>query len=164
VTPRDNQYFAGIQNQLANLGLTDKDVVVTGRVSDEELSALYSRATALVSPSFYEGFGLPALEAMQFGTPVVASDRSSLPEVVGDAGLLFNPWDVEDITRAMKRIVTDPQLRMELSARCSRRSSLFTVERQAKSLLAVYGGHRLADVAPPENGREAGASFESRTR
>ena len=142
VTARDDWHFPRVQKLLRDLNLTEADVIVTGRVTDEELSILYSRALALISPAFYEGFGLPALEAMTFGTPVIASDRTSLPEVVGDAGLFFDPTDTAAMATAMKKLLTQPDLRANLSAKSATRASLFSVERQATGFLAVYAGQR----------------------
>ena len=82
--------YQDVYAKVESLGLTG-DVVFTGAVPDEDLPALYSAARLFVYPSLYEGFGLPLVEAMQCGTPVVAADRTSLPEVVGDAGLLVDP-------------------------------------------------------------------------
>jgi glycosyltransferase involved in cell wall biosynthesis len=89
-------------------------------------------------PSFDEGFGLPALEAMACGTPVVASDRGSLPEVVGDAGLLIPPDDIEALTGAVERVLTDRALAADLRRRGLERARVFTWERTARSTLEVY--------------------------
>ncbi len=90
---------------------------MTGYVPDEDLVTLFAGAAALVTPSLYEGFGLPAARAMATGTPVIASDRSSHPEVVGDAGLLVDPHDTDAITGAMRRIARDADLRAGDGAR-----------------------------------------------
>jgi glycosyltransferase involved in cell wall biosynthesis len=89
-------------------------------------------------PSLHEGFGLPALEAMASGVPVVASNRGSLPEVVGDAGLLVEPEDLEAISEAVVRALTDPILRSDLIARGLERARQFTWERTAKATFDVY--------------------------
>lgn len=119
------------------LGLHD-DVRFPGFVPDEALPALYSAADMLVTPSFYEGFGLPALEAMACGTPVIVSDVSSLPEVVGDAGVRIDPRDVEGLAHAMARVVQDSALRSALQAAGLARARQFTWEDAARELLAVY--------------------------
>jgi len=107
-------------------------------VPDEDLPGLYSAAGVLTSPSFYEGFGLPALEAMTFGTPVVVSDRASLPEVVGEAGLLVNPDDPQDIARALGRTLNDGALRAQMRERGLAQAARFTWERAARETLEVY--------------------------
>jgi glycosyltransferase involved in cell wall biosynthesis len=147
VSARDDAHFPRVEKVRRQLGLSDTDVIVTGRVTDHELSVLYSSALALISPAFYEGFGLPALEAMAVGTPVIAADRTSLPEVVGDAGLFFDPSDPAALSAIMKEFAAQPQLRARLSAKCAARAAFFSVERQANALLAVYRGERIA-VAP----------------
>ncbi|GAB4460939.1 MAG: glycosyltransferase family 1 protein [Anaerolineae bacterium] len=103
-----------------------------------DLPALYSGATALVMPSFYEGFGLPALEAMACGAPVVASDRASLPEVVGPAGVLVNPDDAAHIADALRRVVVDSELRASLAREGLARARAFTWRRTAEVVLRVY--------------------------
>ncbi|MCS6860146.1 MAG: glycosyltransferase family 4 protein [Abditibacteriales bacterium] len=109
-----------------------------GYVADEDLPALYSAADLFVYPSLYEGFGLPPLEAMACGTPVVTSNVSSIPEVVGDAALTVNPLDVEAIAGAMEQILTDTALRQMLTARGLERARGFTWEKTARLTLDVY--------------------------
>ncbi|NLT41361.1 MAG: glycosyltransferase family 4 protein [Anaerolineae bacterium] len=109
-----------------------------GRVSDEDLVALYNGASVLAYPSHYEGFGLPPLEAMACGTPVIVSNTSALPEVVGDAGLLVTPEDDEGLTVALLRVLSDPELRDALIRRGLQRASGFTVTAMAEKSLALY--------------------------
>ncbi len=97
-----------------------------GYVSEEELIALYGGAKAFVFPSIYEGFGLPPLEAMACGTPVLASNASSIPEVVGDAGMLVDPLDSDEITRALTRLDEDEALRLILAKKGLARSQNFS--------------------------------------
>ena len=106
-------------------------VLFTGFVADDDLPALYSGAIALAYPSTYEGFGLPALEAMASGTVPIVSDSTALPEVVGDAGLLVNPLRAEELAAAIIRIVEDTEFRDELSARGIRRSRQFSWDHAA---------------------------------
>lgn len=113
-------------------------IVARGFVTDEELHALYRQATALVFPSLYEGFGLPALEAMALGTPVIAANTSSLPEVVGDAGLLVDPLSVGSLAEALDRVASDEELRRQMTARGLRRAAGFTWETTAERTLAAY--------------------------
>jgi glycosyltransferase involved in cell wall biosynthesis len=112
-------------------------VMFAGFVSDDDLPALYSGAVALVYPSIYEGFGLPALEAMAAGTVPIVAKSTSLPEVVGDAGLLIDPLCVEDLAESIIRIVEDCDLRMKLSRRGIARAQEFTWQRAAASTLRI---------------------------
>ena len=107
------------------------DVMLLGHVGDEQLPLLYAGAAMLAYPSLYEGFGLPPLEAMASGVPVAVSDRASLPEVVGDAGILVEPHDVERLTTAMFRIVEDQAFADDLAARGIARAKTFTWARCA---------------------------------
>ena len=117
---------------------TRAPVIPTGYVSEEGLVALYSSADCFLFPSFAEGFGFPVLEAMACGTPVVAGDRSSLPEVVGDAGLLVDPASTEALADAVRRVLGSAELRHDLSRRGLERSRLFTWERTADATVDVY--------------------------
>ncbi len=114
------------------------DVIFTDYVPESDLPALYSGALSFVYPSYFEGFGLPPLEAMQCGTPVIAGDRTSLPEVVGDAGLLVNPFDVEAIREALARIIDDAELRAGLRAQGLKRAALFDWRETARKTFEVY--------------------------
>jgi alpha-1,3-rhamnosyl/mannosyltransferase len=114
-----------------------------GGVTDDELRALYAGAAAFVYPSLYEGFGLPVLEAMAAGAPVITSNVSSLPEVAGDAALLVDPRDEAAIAEAIERVVTDPTLADDLRARGRPRAAAFSWARTARETLAVLSG--LAD-------------------
>ena len=114
------------------------EMLFTGFVPDADLPALYSAADVLVMPSLYEGFGLPLLEAMACGTPVVASNAASLPEVVGDAGPLVNPNDPDALAEALARVVSDSGLHADLRARGLARAAQFTWQTAAAKLLAVY--------------------------
>jgi glycosyltransferase involved in cell wall biosynthesis len=110
----------------------------TGFADDEDLPALYSAAACVAIPSLYEGFGLPVLEAMACGTPVVTSNLSSLPEVAGDAALTIAPTDLDALTSALERLLDDESLRTTLSARGLERVKSFTWERAARQLLEIY--------------------------
>ena len=121
-------------------------VVLTGYVPEADLPALYSGALCFVYPSYFEGFGLPPLEAMKCGTPVIVGNRTSLPEVVGDASLAVDPFDIEEIAAAITRLINDSDLRRELSVRGQDRASNFSWRETAQKTLAVYkavakGGH-----------------------
>ncbi len=110
-------------------------VILTGYVDDADISALYSGALAFVFPSLYEGFGFPVLEAMRCGTPVITSTTSSLPEVAGDAALLVDPHNVEAITEAIARLVSDAALRAELVTRGYAQARRFSWARAAEHTL-----------------------------
>jgi glycosyltransferase involved in cell wall biosynthesis len=110
-----------------------------GFVPDATLAVLYRLASVFVFPSLYEGFGLPPLEAMAAGTPVVTSNISSLPEVVGDAALLIDPMDANAIAEAMGRILNDPALRADLVRRGRERVKAFSWERSVARIRQVYG-------------------------
>ncbi len=115
-----------------------KGVTVTGLVSAPELEALFYRATALVYPSLYEGFGLPVLEAMARRVPVVTSDLSSLKEVAGDAALLVDPYDILGLAEAMEKIVSDERLRRDLAERGEKRAGEFTWGKAAAATREAY--------------------------
>jgi len=107
----------------------DQSVIFAGVILDDVLPAFYRGALALVFPSLYEGFGLPALEAMACGVPVITSNTTSLPEVVGDAALLVNPLDTEEIACAIQQLVEDDALRAELRRKGLERAKLFSWEK-----------------------------------
>ena len=113
-------------------------IIFTGYVADEDLSPLYSGALAFIYLSRYEGFGLPPLEAMQCGTPVITSNTSSLPEVVGDAGKMYDPADVEGICQALLDVYRLPELRRTMSQRSLKRAELFSWERCTRETIAAY--------------------------
>ena len=115
-----------------------ENILLTGFIPDEDLAALYSGATAFVYMSFLEGFGLPPLEAMQCGVPVITSNTSSLPEVVGDAGIMLAPDDGDGLAAAMLSLATDPARRRDLSARASVRAASFSWERFVRQNLDAY--------------------------
>lgn len=122
-------------------------VRVLGFVDDADLPALYRNATLFAFPSLYEGFGFPVLEAMACGVPVVCSNASSLPEVVGDAALLIDPHDASELAEALARVAEDADLRREMVARGVAQAARFTWERAAHQLLSIFDGMRLV---PPD--------------
>ena len=115
-----------------------KHVRFLGFVPNETLVVLYRLADAFVFPSLYEGFGLPPLEAMASGTPVLTSNVSSLPEVVGDAAILINPYDPRSIADGMRRLLTDATLRQDLKARGLARSHQFSWDRSVSRICEIY--------------------------
>ncbi len=115
-----------------------KDIILTGYVPVSDLPYLYNGCEVFVYPSLYEGFGSPVLEAMSCGVPVVTSNISSLPEVVGDAGILVNPENKEEIAEAILSILTDQNLKKTLSKKGIERAKLFSWENTAKKTLELY--------------------------
>ena len=107
----------------------------SGYVSDQDLVALYSSAFALTMPSYSEGFGLPAIEAMACGAPVLSSDRGSLREVIGDAGIYFDPFDIESISNAIIEIGGNRELRLDLSCKALSRAKSFSWRHAAQVTL-----------------------------
>ncbi len=128
--------YDDILAEVRRLGLGGR-VILTGYVPDEDLAALLSGARAFVYPSLYEGFGLPVLEAMACGTPVVCSDAASLPEVAGDAALTVAPLDTEALAAALARILTDTALRQSLIERGFQQTTRFSWHRCAQETMAV---------------------------
>lgn len=126
-----------LSRKVAALGL-QQEVVFTGYVPDEDLALLYSAADAFVYPSLYEGFGLPPLEAMACGTPVVCSKTSSLPEVVGDAAITVDPTNVDELTQAIRQVLVNDDLRAWLREAGLRRAAMFSWQETARRTLQVY--------------------------
>lgn len=116
----------------------EKRVVFTGFVSDQELDTLMRLALFLVYPSLYEGFGIPILEAMRIGTPVITSNLTAMPEVAGGAALMVNPHQVDDIAFAMSRLLQDNELKRELVLKGKERAVSFSWERTAEEYLRLY--------------------------
>jgi glycosyltransferase involved in cell wall biosynthesis len=133
----DTDFAPDPRRAARELGLSDQ-VRFVGRVSASDMPALYASAVALVYPSRYEGFGLPPLEALSCGTPVIAIRGSSLPEVVGEGGILVPPGDEAALSDAMCALVEDAELRMRLSERGLEQAERFSWERTARDTVAVY--------------------------
>jgi glycosyltransferase involved in cell wall biosynthesis len=122
---------------LAQTGLKES-VILTGYVPESDLPALYSGALCFVYPSYFEGFGLPPLEAMKCGAPVIVGNQTSLPEVVGDAALTVDPYDVSSIAAAIDRLIKNSDLRGELSVKGRTRAETFDWRETARRTLQVY--------------------------
>ncbi len=114
-----------------------KDLINLHKITDQDLAVLYNACNYFVYPSLYEGFGMPLLEAMRCGGPVATSRSSSIPEVVGNAGLYFNPYDVNDMCKVMDRLSNDETLRKELSCKSLERSKFFSWETFSEKALTI---------------------------
>lgn len=132
--------FWGCYDELSalgkDLGLSER-ITFTGYVSDDDLVVLYNTSTLLILPSFSEGFGLPVVEAMTCGTAVTASARNSIPEVLGDAGILFDPTKPREMTDAMTQLLTNSEMREEFCRRGREQARLYTWERGARQLMEI---------------------------
>ena len=124
------------QNEIRRLGITDRVRFESG--SDRELAAHYQAATAFIYPSKYEGFGIPPLEAMSHGCPVVCSNAGAIPEVVGDAGLYFDPNNPEELRTELERVVTTEALQADLRARGNERIAMFSWDKCAAETARIY--------------------------
>lgn len=131
-------FFDDVVNFLKTDEVCLKYVKWLEHLTDEQKWVLYRNARCLVFPSFYEGFGIPALESMSCGTPVLYANRSSLPEVVGDAGIYFDPLNVEEIALQMERIVSDDELDNTLKTKGLARAKEFTWEKTADKVLSGF--------------------------
>jgi glycosyltransferase involved in cell wall biosynthesis len=133
---KDSRYCPALEAEVKALGIQHK-VLFLDYVLPDELPGLYAGAAVFVFPSLYEGFGLPPLEAMACGTPVIVSNVSSLPEVVGDAALMVDPYDVEGMSKAMHRVLSDDGLSETMRMKGVERAKLFSWEQTARSILKV---------------------------
>ncbi|MBW4648578.1 MAG: glycosyltransferase family 4 protein [Kastovskya adunca ATA6-11-RM4] len=127
-----------ILEEISKQNFLKNRIILTGRVADEDLAAIYSNALAFVYPSFYEGFGLPPLEAMQCGVPVITSNTSSLPEVVGDAGIMVDPTDSDELCQSMLKIYNSPSLRETMSMKSLEQAQNFSWEKCTRETIAAY--------------------------
>ena len=145
IAGRKGWKYDEIFREVRALNLEDK-VTFPGYIEPAELATLYSMARALAYPSLYEGFGLPCLEAMSCGTPVVTSDRSSLPEIMDDCGLIVDPTSVDSIAGALHKICSDNECRRELSERGNKRARHFSWLTTAKKTVEIYN-RTIADAS-----------------
>jgi glycosyltransferase involved in cell wall biosynthesis len=134
--PPDKRYLPTLQSQIEELNL-QAQVKFLNYVAYSELPVLMNQAIALVFPSLWEGFGLPVLEAMACGTPVVTSNLASLPEVAGDAAILVDPYDVDAIAQAMNSLATDSTLRSQLRKAGLARAHQFSWQKTAQATIEV---------------------------
>jgi glycosyltransferase involved in cell wall biosynthesis len=134
---KDNFFYPQIQRQTEQLSAKER-IIFLDYVPTADLPSLYSMAQSLVFASLYEGFGLPVLEAMACGCPVIASNVTSIPEVGGDSVLYVDPYDVENITQAMYHLLTDANLRKNFSNQGLKRARLFTWSKTAKAVQQIF--------------------------
>ena len=137
IVGRPGWHFEQLMTDLSAVGI-DKDIIINHDVADCQLPALYNHAVSLITPSYFEGFGLPALEAMACGTVPIVSRVASLPEIVGDVGLLIDPHDIATISTALKRTLTDSHWREQQSAAALRRAARFRWSDTARIVLDCY--------------------------
>jgi glycosyltransferase involved in cell wall biosynthesis len=142
IVGKQEGFITGNNEELSNIlkedELLKKEVQFTGFVSDKELKKLYKEALVLVFPSYYEGFGLPPLEAMNYGCPVIAADAASLPEICGNAVLYFNPFDINDIVDKMNEIYKSAVLRKKLILNGNNRVKAFTWGKSAEEHIKIF--------------------------
>lgn len=129
--------YPALKSRIEELHL-GKKVIFTGFVEDKELAYLYNSALLLVLPSLEEGFGLPAMEAMACGTPVVASDRGSLPEVLGETGRFFDPYSSVDMLNAIRSVLMNNSIREEMGRLGLVRAKQFVWDRAARDMLSIF--------------------------
>jgi glycosyltransferase involved in cell wall biosynthesis len=137
ITGAKGWLYQDIFEMISEMGL-EQMVIFTGFVPEEELPILMSGARILIYPSFYEGFGLPPLQAMACGTPVITSKISSMPEVVGDAGWLIDPYNQDELTDAIKSLLADDQLRKIMSQKGLERAKLFSPVKEAQQTIELF--------------------------
>ena len=121
-----------------------------GFVDDDQLALLYAGARCLVFPSLFEGFGFPVLEAFAAGLPVACADATSLPELTGDAAVLFDPTDVDSIAHALEQVWSDDELRATLATRGHIRAATYSWDQLARSCRALYRAAARQDLAPDD--------------
>jgi glycosyltransferase involved in cell wall biosynthesis len=128
-----------LEKLITELNLKDR-IILTGRLSEKDLVAVYQAADLFVDPSLYEGFGLQVVEAMSCGIPVVVSNVTSLPEIVGDAGILVSPTDIDALASALARVITDVELRELMRRKGLERAKYFSWDKLARETIAIYDG------------------------
>jgi glycosyltransferase involved in cell wall biosynthesis len=134
----ENKDLVWIQNQIKGQNILKKELIPLGFVPTEDLVVIYSLATLYCQPSFDEGFGLPVLEAMACGCPVVCADTGSLPEIAGSAAKMFNPFKEDDLADSLEKLFTDPQARKKHSQAGLKQASKFSWSKTAQNTLSIY--------------------------
>ena len=128
---------SSIRKGIMSTGETDQ-ILITGYIPEADLPYLYTGADAFVFPSLAEGFGLPVLEAMSLGVPVIAADIGAIKEVAGESALFFDPREPEDLVRCLKKVLPDPAVRQDLGTRGLERSTQFSWQKAARTTIALY--------------------------
>jgi glycosyltransferase involved in cell wall biosynthesis len=145
IKPNEKQHLL---KQIKHHGLTEEEVVITGYIEEDQLVALYNCCKGFIFPSIHEGFGLPILEAMQCGAPVIGSNRSSLPEAIGYSEALFDPENISEITKKIEQLLTDEAYRNQLIQHAKHQVTLFSwTDTARKTLHALESNHR--ESSPP---------------
>ena len=134
---KEDPYYPEVRETWEKLGL-GSEIIRTGFIDQEDLPLFYNAAKLFIIPSFYEGFGLIGLESMACGTPVVSSDRTSLPEVLGDAAIYFDPKDSEEIAKKIKLVLTDEKLYNELKKKGFKQVEKYSWRKMGKETMGVY--------------------------
>ena len=137
VVGKNGWMFEKVYDEAEKLGIKDK-ILFTGKINDDELKYLYKHANIFVYPSFYEGFGLPPLEAMSFNVPCVVSNKTSIPEVVGNAAITVNPNNYNEIAKQIEKFINSDNLRMEYIKKGNKRLSKFSWEKCAEETIDLY--------------------------
>jgi len=153
---KETWFVRRVRDAARNSGVADR-IRFLGFVSDDDLLHLYNACDLFCFPSFYEGFGLPVLEAMACGAAVACSNTSAIPEVADGAAILFNPYNADEITRAMLDLIQLPELRARMSRLGSQRATQFSWQKTAHETLAVY--YSVLGQHQPARGRAVPASF-----
>jgi len=143
-------YYDDIFRKVKKLKL-EKEILFTGYVPEDDLPFLYNGAEVFVYPSLYEGFGLPPLEAMSCGCPVVTSNVSALPEIIGDGGILVNPLNTEELAQAILKVIKDRDLRRGLVKRGLERVKMYSWEKTAKEIFTLLDKERRVNIESQNN-------------
>jgi len=149
-------YLPASDMEMINSSPFYQDIVFTGYLPDQHLPFAYGRADVFVYPSLFEGFGLPCLEAMACGCPVVTSNTTSLPEVVGDTGILIDPLNAEEIATAILAVLTDPARRSAMASMGLERAKMFTWKHTAEKMLEIIDDIAKPLIPPPLQGEGKG--------
>jgi glycosyltransferase involved in cell wall biosynthesis len=134
---KEDYFYQRLKQTVRAMGL-EQDVLFPGYVPDKDLGCFYRNAVAYIFPSLYEGFGLPPLEAMQHGCPVLSSDRASMPEVLGDAAGYFDPNDTESIETGIWKILDEPGYSKDLTKRGYMQATQYSWQQCARETKAIY--------------------------
>ena len=129
--------YSEVFNTVKELNLSE-EIIFTYYTPEEDMVGLYNGAKVFVYPSLYEGFGLPPLEAMACGVPVITSNVSSLPEVVGDAAIMVNPADINQLAESISRVINDEELRRKMIERGLERARMFSWGKTAKEIIECF--------------------------